>query len=74
MFTGLATPAQYTMGKYLIHYQGVPEAQEFHEEWTTTYAEYDPEKAKELLDKVGLKDVNNDGWRELPDGSPLVAN
>jgi len=71
VYSGLATPAQATMGKYLIHYQGVPGAQEFHKEWTTTYAEYDPEKAKKLLDKVGLKDVNNDGWRELPDGSPL---
>ena len=37
----------------------------------STYAEYDPERAKQLLDKVGLKDVNGDGWREMPDGSPL---
>lgn len=68
---GLATPAQATMGKYLIHYRGVPWAKKFHEEWARSYAEYNPEKAKELLDKIGLKDINGDGWRELPDGSPL---
>jgi len=28
-------------------------------------------KAAELLDKLGLKDVNGDGWREKPDGTPL---
>lgn len=71
VWNGLGTPAQATMGKYLIHYQGVPNAKQFHKEWTETYAEYNPEKAKELLDKVGLKDVNGDGWRDLPDGSPL---
>jgi peptide/nickel transport system substrate-binding protein len=32
---------------------------------------YDVAKAKALLDKLGLKDVNGDGWRELPSGKPL---
>lgn len=68
---GLATPAQATMGRYLIHYQGVEGSEKFHEEWTSTYAEYDPERAKELLDRAGLVDVDGDGWRELPDGSPF---
>ena len=29
-------------------------------------------RAKALLDLHGYKDVNGDGWRELPDGKPLV--
>ena len=33
---------------------------------------YDPDKAKALLDEIGLKDVNNDGYREYPDGSEFV--
>lgn len=33
---------------------------------------YDPEKAKQLLDEVGLKDSDGDGVRERPDGKPLV--
>jgi len=33
---------------------------------------YDPTTAKTLLDRFGYKDKDGDGWRELPDGSPLV--
>ncbi len=32
---------------------------------------YDPAKAKEILDKLGYKDINGDGYRETPDGKPL---
>jgi len=33
---------------------------------------YDPAKAKALLDMFGYVDRNGDGWRDMPDGSPLV--
>jgi len=33
---------------------------------------YDPAKAKALLDMFGYVDKNGDGWREMPDGSPLL--
>lgn len=33
---------------------------------------YDPEGAKALLDRFGYKDRDGDGFRELPDGRPLV--
>ena len=33
---------------------------------------FDPASAKALLDKFGYKDCNNDGYRELPDCTPLV--
>jgi ABC-type transport system substrate-binding protein len=33
---------------------------------------YDPAKAKALLDMFGYVDRDGDGWREMPDGSPLV--
>ncbi len=32
---------------------------------------YNPDKAKEILDKLGFKDVNGDGYRETPDGKPF---
>ena len=34
-------------------------------------AEYDPARAKALLDTYGYIDRDGDGWREQPDGSPL---
>jgi len=33
---------------------------------------YDPQRAKALLDLYGYVDRDGDGWREQPDGSPLV--
>jgi ABC-type transport system substrate-binding protein len=32
---------------------------------------YDPAKAKALLDMFGYVDKDGDGWRDMPDGSPL---
>jgi oligopeptide transport system substrate-binding protein len=36
--------------------------------------EYSPARAKALLDMYGYVDRDGDGWRELPDGSPLVID
>ncbi|MBI3230512.1 MAG: bicyclomycin resistance protein, partial [Burkholderiales bacterium] len=37
-----------------------------------TNAGYDPALAKALLDRYGYKDINGDGYRETPDGKPMV--
>jgi ABC-type transport system substrate-binding protein len=37
-----------------------------------TLAEYNPAKSKALLDTYGYKDVDGDGYRELPSGEKLV--
>ena len=34
---------------------------------------YDPAAARALLDKFGYKDRDGDGYRELPDGKPLIV-
>ena len=39
----------------------------------TDAQQYDPARAKALLDMFGYVDRNGDGWREQPDGSPLVV-
>ena len=36
------------------------------------FGEYDPARAKALLDLFGYVDRDGDGYRELPDGRPLV--
>ena len=36
--------------------------------------EYNPEKAKKMLDEAGYKDTNNDGLREDPEGKELKIN
>jgi ABC-type transport system substrate-binding protein len=38
----------------------------------TNANEYNPAKAKALLDMFGYKDIDGDGYREMPDGKPLV--
>jgi ABC-type transport system substrate-binding protein len=35
-------------------------------------SDYDPARAKALLDTFGYVDRDGDGWRERPDGAPLV--
>jgi ABC-type transport system substrate-binding protein len=40
----------------------------------TTAGEYDIAKAKALLDMFGYVDRDGDGFREMPDGSPLLIN
>ncbi|MCM2326974.1 MAG: ABC transporter substrate-binding protein [Lysobacter sp.] len=39
-----------------------------------SHQEHDPPRAKALLDMYGYLDRNGDGWRELPDGRPLLVD
>ena len=51
----------------------VPEGVEGYDPKQKTNAQlYDPAAARALLDKFGYKDRNGDGFREAPDGKPLV--
>nr|WP_237742746.1 ABC transporter substrate-binding protein [Actinopolymorpha alba] len=47
------------------------EAKQKYVEWRDAYVKYDVEKAKSMLDELGVVDSNGDGKRELPDGSKL---
>lgn len=42
----------------------------YHERYATQYLQYDPERANELLDGIGLTERNADGIRLLPSGRP----
>lgn len=60
---GLGIPAT---GLLVPHTQGYDPSQNF------GFSEYDPARAKALLDLYGYVDRDGDGWRDLPDGRPLV--
>jgi ABC-type transport system substrate-binding protein len=50
----------------------IPYTSGYDPKFKSEFSEYDPAKAKGLLDTFGYVDRDGDGWRELPDGSPLV--
>ena len=40
--------------------------------YKSEWGDYDPARAKALLDLYGYIDRDGDGWRDMPDGTPLV--
>jgi ABC-type transport system substrate-binding protein len=52
--------------------QVVPPGVSGHDPKFVGNTKYDPAGAKALLDKFGYIDRDKDGWRDLPDGRPLV--
>ncbi len=63
VFNGSGIPAQSPL---------VPSTFGFDLQPPTEMSTFSPAQAKALLDTYGYADVNGDGWREQPDGSPLV--
>lgn len=62
-YLGLAEPRHATVAKECPYYTpGIDKL----------YTEYNPKKASELLDKVGLDKKDKDGFRLLPDGRVLT--
>ncbi len=65
-FFGLGEPKQYI---------GFSPAPSFVDpKWSQYMAQYDPDMANKLLDEIGMKDLDGDGFRELPNGDKLVIN
>jgi peptide/nickel transport system substrate-binding protein len=65
-FFGMGEPKQY------VGFSPPPPFVE--EKWKQHYAQYDPTFANKLLDEIGLKDTDGDGFRELLNGDKLVIN
>lgn len=69
LFFGLATPFPATC---------LPSMSFFKPEWATAYVEFDPDRANQLLDSLGLTERDDQGFRLRPDGqgrlSILVEN
>ncbi|HEY9237887.1 MAG TPA: ABC transporter substrate-binding protein [Burkholderiaceae bacterium] len=62
-FNGLGT---YSQGPTLPHTSAFDPARK------TEFSDYDPARARALLDLYGYADRDGDGWREMPDGAPLL--
>jgi ABC-type transport system substrate-binding protein len=62
---GMAVPAQ---GPILPH------TTNYEPGFRSEMSEYNPSKAKALLELYGYADRNGDGWREQPNGEPLLLN
>jgi ABC-type transport system substrate-binding protein len=62
---GQAIPAQSPVG---------PETWGYDPTFKSEMSEFDRARAKALLDLHGYTDRNGDGWREQPDGQPLVLD
>ena len=60
---GQAIPAQSIVAPLLSGYDA---------QWKSEMSDHDLPRAKALLDLYGYVDKDGDGWRDLPDGSPLV--
>jgi ABC-type transport system substrate-binding protein len=50
----------------------LPSTSAFDPTFKSEFGDYSAPRAKALLDLYGYRDRNGDGWREMPDGSPLV--
>jgi ABC-type transport system substrate-binding protein len=50
----------------------VPQTNDYDPNFRSENGEYNVAKARALLDTFGYVDKNGDGWRDMPDGSPLV--
>lgn len=64
LFYGLATP-----WPAMVH-----PAHPYFKESFVKYIDYDPERAKKLLDEAGIIDRDGDGWRDLPNGDPFKVD
>jgi ABC-type transport system substrate-binding protein len=60
---GLAIPAQSTIAPAMSGYDSA---------YKSEMSEYSPSRARALLDLYGYVDRDGDGWRETPQGQPLV--
>jgi len=71
LFLGMGRKTTGSFSPKTPEYSHFEEGQKVMEEWINSYVEYDPGKARDLLDELGVVDQNDDGWRELPNGEEL---
>ena len=60
-----------TMSPKAAEYQVNATGEKMYRQWRDSYVAHDPDKARAMLDELGVTDADGDGMRELPNGKPL---
>ena len=55
-----------------VSFQVNDQAKQIYAQWRDSAIKYDPDQAKKLLDGLGLKDADGDGFREYKNGKKLT--
>lgn len=69
VWQGFSEAKQFTVSPQSLHFAS-EEGQAVYEEWASSYADYNPELAAQMLDELGMA-VGDDGFRTLPSGAPF---
>jgi len=73
---GIDLPREYRLARHgqmmAAQSQAVPFTGGYDPAFTSEMSQFDPGRARALLDLYGYVDRDHDGWREQPDGSPLL--
>lgn len=73
LFFNLGEITTGTFSPKAIEFHRTEEGKELYKEWRDMYVEYNPERAKQMLDSIGVVDKDGDGWRDMPNGKPLIV-
>ncbi len=65
LYYGKCIPRQCTVNRACSYYEP---------EFEKSYAEFDPDRANELLDEIGLKRKGVRGWRHFPSGRQVILS
>ena len=71
---GYVTASDMIEASLVFDMQDADAAHAIWEEWNNAYLEYNVDLANQLLDEAGLDERDSDGYRTMPDGSPLELN
>jgi peptide/nickel transport system substrate-binding protein len=63
-----------TMSPKAIEFHVNAEGEKVYSDWKDSALKFDPDKAKQMLDEIGLKDKDGDGFREFADGEKLTLS
>jgi peptide/nickel transport system substrate-binding protein len=69
-WNGLAVPQQSTISAESWHFR-VPGGRKVYDDWAKSYTQFDIQSANRLLDEMGLRERDSEGYRLRPDGQRL---